>query len=96
MITDYIRYNIGPLIAILFIIIVIINIKFNKNDFPRINLGNSLVSEIIRTIPGMKILFLYLSIIKIIVLKIILGVPGIVLSILYIVLYVVKHYILGL
>lgn len=96
MITDYIRYNIGPLIAILFIIIVIINIKFNKNDFPRINLGNSLVSEIICTIPGMKILFLYLSIIKIIVLKIILGVPGIVLSILYIVLYVVKHYILGL
>ena len=96
MITDYIRYNIGPLIAILFIIIVIINIKFNKNDFPRINLGNSLVSEIIRTIPGMKILFLYLSIIKIIVLKIILGVPGIALSILYIVLYVVKHYILGL
>ena len=96
MITDYIRYNIGPLIAILFIIIVIINIKFNKNDSPRINLGNSLVSEIIRTIPGMKILFLYLSIIKIIVLKIILGVPGIALSILYIVLYVVKHYILGL
>lgn len=99
MFIEYVKNNSGPFIAVLFIVINIIIIKLKKknNDWRYMNLGNSLISELIRSFPTISTLLSYLYfLVNFIIRKLIFDVPGIILSMIYIVLYIVKKYILEL
>ena len=99
MFIEYIKNIRGPFIALLFIIINIIikKVKKKNDDWAYMNLGNSVIAELIRSFPTLCTIlsFLYF-LVNFIIRKIIFDIPGIILSIVYIILYIVKHYILEL